>query len=388
MRQSKFKTVLFCVAIFLTTLMSMQDSAILPIADALYHAFPGKDFVVNFAITGPSIIFFFSSLIAPAFLKVMSKKNTLLVTCIVFTVSCIAGTFYMSLPLLLIIRVIAGFCCGIQMVVSIDLITEYFENQTVRTTVIGLYNAAQAGVGAIVGIIAGNFAVKGWEHVFDLYWINILMTILVILFVPSKSGEYSEEKEEEKNASGKLPAAFWKSVINFALFCIVYGPLYFMAALYIAENNLGNEAYAGLATSFGTIGSALICLAFGIIYKKFKFKSSLMSYIILVAGLFVCAFVPDKTVFLIISVFGGFGYGAMITYQFSNISNIVEHTNVTKAISYVNAFNAVGLFFCSYVLTAMINIVGSVTKCMFVYGFVAVVLLIFEIFTTKTMKQI
>lgn len=386
--QSKAKMILFCITIFLTALVSQHESGIFPIAGALYEAFPDSTMAINFVISGPSLLMLFASLLVPYIYKVLSKKTALIITCTVFAASAICATFAMSLPLLITYRTIGGFCIGFQQVIALDMVTDYFlEDEKARATVVGLYNASQAGIGAILGIVAGNLAVNGWENVFKAYWVAIPITILVVCFVPNiRNSVQSADKAEEKSGE-KVPmgSKFMISVVNFMIYTVIYAPLFMMAAVYVSENALGNEAYSGLISSVGTVGSLICCLTFGLFYKKLRMKTSLISYVIMAAGLFVAFLVPNSTVFIVINVVCGGAYGLLLSYQYANASAIVAPQNTTKAISYITALNALGFFVCTYVTTWIMGITGGITGSCAVYGVVAVVCLIIEVINTKRM---
>lgn len=391
MKQSKTKMILFCATIFLTAFVSQCDAAILPIAGVLYEVFPNSTFAVNFIISGPMLLMLISSLAVPYMYKFMSRKKALLVTCIVFFASCACATIAMSLPLLVFYRTISGICIGLQQVIAVDSVTGYFmDDEKLRATVVGLYNAAQAGIGAVLGIVAGNLAVHGWQNVYHAFWIMIPVIVLVLMFIPDQDTQLQAVEKEEKNEAERVPmgSKFMISVVNFTIFSMIYAPLYSMASVYITENALGNEAYAGLVTSVAMVGSALCCAAFGMVYKTLRARTSLISYAIMAAGLIGIFFVRDSTVFLVVNIVVGGSYGLMISYQYANLSVIVAPQNITKAVSYVTALNSLGFFVTTYVTTALMGVTGGgVASVSLIYGIVAVVCLVVELFNTKGMEK-
>ena len=110
-----------------------------------------------------------------------------------------------------------------------------------------------------------------------------------------------------------------------------------MTSVYIAENNLGNEALAGLAGSVGTIGSGVFCLLFGFVYSKLKARTSLISYAGMALGLLGMYFIKGPVIFLIICTVAGATYGFLYSYMFTQVTLLVAPEDANRAISYLTA---------------------------------------------------
>ena len=388
MKTNKTKMILFLVAIFLTNLVTQHEGAIMPIAAALYNAFPENEMAVNFMISGPSIIFLFSSLLVPTLYKFFKRKTLLLAACIIFQIMAICAVITNGLWQMVTYRAIGGVCIGITQVVSVDIVASYFGDEKQRAWAMGLYNAAQAAIGVVFGIVAGQLAVSGWQNVYNVFWPNIIMILLVILFVPSQMDDEGNNANAQKaTRTGKhMGSRFWISSVNFMIMSIIYAPLYMMAAVYVAENGLGNEAFAGLITSLGTVGSMTLCLLFGLLYKIFAEKTTVLSYILMAICLIVAFLFPNKVVFMIVSLLGGGAYGLELSYQYSHLPNVVPKENVTLAVSLITALNAFGMFLTTYVTTALQKVVSTVTAVSMIYGIVCLVCLVLEFINANRMK--
>lgn len=391
---SKGKQILFYIAIFLTNIIVMHDYVILPIVNTLYELFPDSTAGVNFIVSGPALFALVSSLAVPYILNHISKKKLLGITCIVFTVSSISEAAVVALPYMIFTRSVCGFCYGVVQVAAIDIMADYFTDENRRASFMGIYNASMAAVGALMGLIAGNLAVTGWKNVYHTYWLAVPMTLLVLFCVPNLQKPLDPSADEASavpSAGRKVPmgSKFWMMLLTFVLFSICYTPMFMMPAVYIAENGLGNEALAGLAASVGTIGSCLCCLGFGFLFRKFKARTSLISYVVLAAGLLGMYIFPDKNIFIVICTVSGGAYGMLFSYVFANGPSIVAPENISKAISFLTAGNGFAMFAGTYIVTGLMGAVPThgIRAVTLILGIVVGVCFVIEFVNTGRMEK-
>lgn len=390
----KIKHYLFLIAICLTSIVVMQDYVVTPVANALYELFPDSVGGVNFILSGPYIVSFFAALLAPNLLKFTSKKTLLSITCVVFTVCAIGEIAILSLPYMIAMRCICGFCYGIVQVIALDIAADYFVDENKRASFMGIYNAMMALIGAAMGMVAGNLAVSGWQNAYLTYWVAVPMTILVILFVPklqSLSQSQAEENTEAAPAAGKasMGSRFWIALITVFIFSVCYTPMSMLASLYVSENALGNEAVSGLAASLGTVGSCVCCLAFGFLYSKLKGRTSMISFVAMTLGLLGMYFLPSKYLFLTICTLCGGGYGMFFSYAYAHIPSIVPPQNMSRAISLVTAVIGLASFLGTYVITGLMEIMPAhtITSTCVVLGIVLAITTVLEFINTRKVKE-
>ena len=70
---TKGKKILFLVALMMTTFVTMGDNLLYPITSNIYGEFYENIGLTNYVVSGPLLLIFVVSLIAPAFLKKMTK---------------------------------------------------------------------------------------------------------------------------------------------------------------------------------------------------------------------------------------------------------------------------------------------------------------------------
>lgn len=390
---SKGRQTLFYIALLLTNVIVMHDYVVVPLANTLYELFPNSTAGVNFIISGPAIIMFIASLLVPYLLKFISKKKLLSIVCIVFTVASIFEAAIVSLPYMIFTRSVCGFCYGIVQVVAIDIAADYFVDEDKRASFMGIYNAAMAAIGALMGVLAGNLAVTGWKNAYLTYLLAIPMTILVVFFVPdmkTSSDTAVEEQAADETKAEKVPmgSRFWIMLITFVAFNICYTPMMIMSSVYIAENSLGNEAVAGLAASLGTVGSCICCLGFGFLFSKLKARTSLLSFTVMTLGLLTMHFCPNTNLFLVICVLCGGSYGILFSYVYANAPSIVAPQNTSRAISLLTAGTGFAGFVATYIVTGLMQVVTphTVTAVALIFGIIVAVCLVIEFFNTGRMK--
>ena len=390
-KMSKPKFILFCAALILTHVISMHDMVIYPIVNNLYEMFYENMAGVNFIISGPAIFMFAASLLAPYLMKFIDKKSLLIICCVIFAVFSIGGSAVVSVPYIIAARSICGFVYGIVQVVVIGIVADHFLDDNKRATFMGVYNAGMAGIGAAMSAVAGVLAVNGWRNAYYTYLISIPMLLLVIFFVPriQSSLEAAQEAAPRAAAAGKarFGAKFWIMLINFFVLCVAYTPMMMMTSVYIAENNLGNEALAGLAGSVGTIGSGVFCLLFGFVYSKLKARTSLISYAGMALGLLGMYFIKGPVIFLIICTVAGATYGFLYSYMFTQVTLLVSQEDANRAISYLTAIYAASIFLGPYVTTWIMGMVGnSITVASLIFGIICVVCLVVDFINTSKMR--
>jgi len=387
---SKVKHYLFLLAIILTNIVIMHDYVVMPVANNLYEAFPDGVAGVNFILSGPAVFLFFGSLIAPMLFSKVHKKVLLVISCAVFAVASVFGASVVSLGYIIACRSICGLACGFVQVIALDIVADYFVDENKRASFLGIYNAGMAGIGAIMGVVAGNLAVSGWQNAYLTYWAAIPMVLLVIFYVPKlNSAAATAEESEESGKKEPMGGRFWIMLVNYVLLNLCYTPMMFMASVYIAENGLGNEAVSGLAASLGTVGSCVCCLAFGFLFSKLKARTSLISYAVMTLGLLGMFILPNQFVFLAICTLCGGAYGMIFSYAYAVGPSIVTLQNISKAISYLTAGSGLAMFAGTYVVTAIMNVTPqhTVGAASLILGVVCAICLVVEFINTGKMKE-
>lgn len=384
---SKGKELLFFLAIILTNVVVMHDFVIYPITNTLYKIFPNQTAGVSVIVSGPAIVMVIVSLLVPYLLKQINKKHLLSIACIIFACASIGGSAISSVPYMIVCRLLCGFAYGIVQVVAMDIIACYFFDENKKASFMGIYNTGMSIIGIIMSLLAGNLALVSWQNTYKAYYLAIPMVILVLLFVPNlKASEAAETIESDSSSKSSMGSCFWIMLMDYLIFAIGYGgALSMLVSLYVFENNLGNEAYVGMLTSINTLGSAIFCILFGFIYSRLKTRTSILHYIILTISIAAMAFIPNKTVLIIVEFLGGAAYGMQFSYMYSQGTSIVPPENISKAISYISAATGLAMFITPHLFTAAMGITGSFTALLPILAVLLIICVVVEFINTSKM---
>lgn len=363
LKLTKGRTVLFLITLFLTNVALMADMVIIPAADGLFSTFDNVG-LVNFILSGPAFISIFSAILCGKLMEHFNKKVLLTFGFALFTVGAVFGGAAESIYYVLAMRCLVGVAMGFVNAAAMALIAEVYVEEGKRSTIMGIFNASMAGVGAVIGLIAGYFAVDSWRSVFKVYWVAVPILVLVILFIPSINKKQEEETTGEKKA-GSGDTGYLVHFVPFILACIavnmIYMVVYYQIALYVSEAGIGNESVAGVLSSLGTVGSCLACLAFGATYSKLKRSAVIPSYALLFLTYAVLLLTKNVVAAGIACTLMGAAYGNAFSYYFMRGTVIVPPQKADFAMGIITAAGGFGMFISTYMVTGLQKIMGITT---------------------------
>jgi len=355
LKLSKSRTVLYLAALFLTNVAFMADQVLVPALSDIYDAFPGQVNLVNFVSSGPALIAIFSSLFCAKLMQHQSKKTILVWVYGLFTVASIAGVAVVNIYYMMAMRAIVGFCYGITNVAAIAMLAQSYDDDKSRSTMIGVYNAFMAIIGALMGLAAGYFAAISWKSVFLVYWISVPIWILIVLFVP-KTPVDKPRNEEEAAASAKekinprtmIPLCLSFLVIN-SIYCVVF----YQVSLYVTQQNIGGPSVTGVLSAVGTVGSAVAGLMFGLTNRWLKRGAIIPSYALLAACYMILLVAPNLPATITSCTVMGFAFGNSYSYFYNRYTIIVPPSKIPLSMSIYSAVNGVGMFIATYLSTGL-----------------------------------
>lgn len=352
---SRGKMILFLAALFLTNVAVMSDMVIIPAIGNIYAVFGDSINLVNYIVSGPSLMFVFSSLLCGKLMQYFSKKTLLIFSYGLFTVASIMGVFIESALYMAVMRTLVGMSMGIVNVAAVSMIPEVFDDEKKRSSLMGIYNSAMAGVGAILGLVAGYFAAVSWQMVFKVYWISVPILLMIILFIPMTAPEGINKNEDKTSVKKEslLSISFVALSLGMAIISMVYMVVYFQISVYVAENGIGNESVAGILSSLGTIGSAVACFVFGLTYTKLKRATIIPSYFMIGLCFALLYFQPSYIIGIIACTLMGAAYGNAFSYYLMRTTVIVPPSQVSKALGVMTAANGIGMFASTYFATML-----------------------------------
>lgn len=357
---SKIKTLLFMIAASLSTVSIMSDMVIVPSIANIYQVFGDKINLVNYIVSGPALIMVITSLIAAKLMQKVSKKNLIIVGFAIFVVGSVGGILIEDAVYMAVMRTLVGISMGVISVCVMALISEVFVEEAKRSVMMGIYNAAMASVGAVLGIVAGFVASQSWQSVFKVYWISVPILIAMIFWLPQTPTEQEAmDVKEKKEKESIISFNFSMLMVTFIVLNIVYCVVYYQIAIYVAETGIGNEATVGLLSALGTVGSAVCCALFGLIYNKLKHGSLVLSYIGIGVGFTILYFAPSIPFAMVGCTIMGGAYGLGMSCCFMEATIVVPPSRISLSISIASAVLGIGTFSSTYFATILKSIIKT-----------------------------
>lgn len=391
---SKSRKTLFLIALLLTNIAVMGDNLLYPITANIYGEFYENIGITNYVVSGPLIIIFLVSLIAPKLLEKMSQKTMLIIGGVIFAVSTIFGVIVPSIVYMAVMRTFTGVGQALINVAAMSLIAAAYDDEQEVGAAMGLYNSFMPVIGVIFGLVSGVLAVGGWRRAYYGYLSSILMVIMIILFIPSTKPENpmkEDKKADSKTGKRPLPAFFWVSIIVFLLIVISFNMMAFYVSFYVSEHALGNESMAGMMSTMISVGSMIFCFLYAKIYEKLKYHTMTLAIVGLSAALFLLYFLPSLPVTVISLILVGGTYGLALTFCYAIGAEIAPPEQVDAAIGYVTATYAIGGFVSTYISTWLMDILqtnGTITPTLIVPALIMIPALVIHLIFSKKNKII
>ena len=359
-KMRKGHMILCLIALFLSNVAIMADMVIIPIADNLFKTY-GNPTVINFILSGAAFLSVFTAMACAKLLYKFSKKTILIVSMILFAVGSIFGAAVDNIYYMLIMRILVGVAMGFVNATAMPLIAELFDDEGARGKAMGFFNASMAGIGAVISVVAGIFAVNGWREVFKVYWISVPILILMILFIPMTPPDKEEVQENGGTVTPKKP--YLSHQIGLLLSCfaynLIYAVIYYQVSVLVAEQGYGNESVAALLSTLGTVGSCILCILFGALYSKLKRATIIFGYVGLCLSYLLLYLASGPVMAGIACTLCGASYGYGFSYFFLRCTVVVPKERVSSSISMTTAIGGFGMFLSTYACTMLQKLLGT-----------------------------
>lgn len=386
-------SILGLAAIFCVNLAYMADLVIIPAADSIYAVFGDAPvWVLNFILSGPQLITIFSALLAPSLSRQFSKKHIIITAFAVFTIAASSCGFILNVYYIALMRAIVGFCNGILMSTAMAFLAElYWQDEAKCSAVMGYYNSSMNGFGIVLPLLAGVLCVRQWNLVFYEYLLGIPILLLMFFTLPDTPPEKMQEASSENQAGDeKLPML---RIVSMLISIVVLGTVFnfatYQSSMYLAENQLGDAAVAGVMSSIGCVAGVVAGLFFGKAYEKLKQNLIIVIYLLLALGYVGISFVLSAFWFGICLFVMGLAYGASMSYYFAYATTFVPESKNSTVTGWITAGVSVGTFLCTYVssfLQATLGIDTLLGLCP-IYAGIAGIGVLMTFVCTKTLNK-
>lgn len=273
-KQNKRRQLLLIAAVCFSSWGYMSDSAVIPLASAIYAEFPGASvFIQNFVLSGSCLVAIPFALLSGILTRYISKKRILLCSMTLFMLGGIGGFFSNSIEFLALTRALDGASDGISVTVAGALIAELFDDETLRGHVYGWNQAASAVFGVLMSMFAGWAVVHiGWRYAFLIHLIDFGSLFLVLRYVPDVPVSRQEDRKKRQGLKtrGHQLRLVLATLAVYLLFTILCSQVFYTIDLYISEMGIGNAMLSGTASAVMTVVMCVVDLIFGVFYMKTK----------------------------------------------------------------------------------------------------------------------
>ncbi len=365
------------IALALSSMCTLGDMVINPIAAALYEVFAGQsEALINFGITGPALVGLPFGILAGILCDRMDKKLVMVVGFAIFVVSaCFGGVT--NLPLFVTLRCFAtGVGWGITNTAALSILAVMYKDEAEHGKFVGWYNMVMSVMGAIMAFVAGILAVGGWTHAFWVYYISVPVLVMLIVFLPSMKPAAKAADSSNGESAEAVEAGWWKPLVPLTI-QVFFAALGFfvslyMVGLYVTGAGIGDEAFIGTLSSISTIATAITSVVFGTLYAKFKNAVYLPGLFIMGACYLVMSFFPSQIVAIVCIALLGLLWPTYFCYFYTRCTELVPASKAGTATSIVALSDGLAATGCSYLLTYCMGITGSAVSAWAIPGVIMI----------------
>lgn len=300
------------------------------------------------------------------------KRLLLAVSAVLFLIGGM-GPFFLhdSIWIILFFRALLGIASGIAFPLSVDLVVDFFEGKE-RRTMTGFVSATVSVSGVIFQMLGGYLAGINWTYTFLAYGISIVFVIVWAVLLPEpKRMEKVAVEQEADHASKKLSGGVYLVDILFGLFFLLWYVMPNNGAMVLIGEGLAVPAQIGAAFSMITVGSFVVSVLHGPMFKVFKFSLLPISFALGAIGLYICYVATTMPLYVAGITFTGLGMGMIVPATMTKVVCMSSYTASPKAISLAYFAMGIGGFLQPIVFSLFgVNGIGRMP---FLYGAIAMI---------------
>ena len=386
----KWQLILTLTALFLSSMCTMGDLVVSPVAASIYNSFDDSpEWLVNLGVTGPALFGLPFGLVTGFLCDRVDKKKIMVTGFTIFAISAVFGAMYDNVYYFVSMRLLAtGVGWGITNTAALSILADLFVDETEHGKYVGWYNSAMSIIGAALSYGAGIVANGTWQNAYVMYAMAIPVLIMLIAFLPNfpPSRPTAEAVKEIEGVSMSSAAAlaramfhqrskeveeggWWRKLASLSLQVFLVATLYFiilyLISIYVAYTGVGDESYSGTLMSIMTICTATSSLMFGRVYKHLKDRVYIPALFIIGAVFLMLAFFPIAPVVTVALAAAGIAWPFYFCYFYTHCTQIVPTSKQSTATSIVAAANGLAVAASSFLLMGAIDATGG--KCLDAY---------------------
>lgn len=264
--------------------------------------------LIGLIATLPSLALIPTVLLCGKLAETMSKKTLFYIGVIIFLIGGIGAIFTKDIVSLLVCRAIVGLGSGFCILLVTGLIPDYYEGHALEN-MMGIVVGGAGVLGFVQANLAGLLGATSWQTAYWLHLLAIIPMLMVMFFLPSKPTVTAAQGAPGEKAP-LAPVVYLYFLVCLIIFMSMM-VLWTQVSVFIAAENLGSVASAGLAASlisaFSFVGSILFGKLFGTL-KQFTIATTIACATI---GFFIVATAGSFPMVLAGIAFYGFAMGLL-----------------------------------------------------------------------------
>ena len=331
------------------SILLMSHLAISPVIPNLYNFYHTNNPNIGLAsveslATLPAMMITIFVLLSNGVIKLIGKKNTVLLGLILIFIFGIVPAFTTNFKVVLISRLLLGAGIGLFNSLSISMISDFFDEEH-RGTIIGLRTAFLNIGKALTTFISGYLLIYGIQYTFLVYALALPIFIIFLLFVPNA----------ENVNNKKVSIKFHKETIVLTLLTFLVGISYMGATIKIptllAERYHYQPDVARNLLTILALSGILSGVIFGILVKRFKNLTLPIMLSFMTVGSVLFALTNNIIIFYIAAIFIGISFVGTMSFNFFYISNKLDNKFINFATSVILVGGNIGVILTPVVLT-------------------------------------
>ena len=331
------------------SILLMSHLAISPVIPNLYNFYHTNNPNIGLAsveslATIPAMMITIFVLLSNGVIKLIGKKNTVLLGLILIFIFGIVPAFTTNFKVVLISRLLLGAGIGLFNSLSISMISDFFDEEH-RGTMIGLRTAFLNIGKALTTFISGYLLIYGIQYTFLVYALALPIFIIFLLFVPNA----------ENVNNKKVSIKFHKETIVLTLLTFLIGISYMGATIKIptllAEKYHYQPDVARNLLTILALSGILSGVIFGILVKRFKNLTLPIMLSFMTVGSVLFTLANNIIIFYIAAIFIGISFVGTMSFNFFYISNKLDNKFINFATSVILVGGNIGVILTPVVLT-------------------------------------
>ncbi|MGE4276031.1 MAG: MFS transporter, partial [Lawsonibacter sp.] len=311
--------------------------------------------MVQMLITAPILAQTPVTLFSGVFCRYASKKQLLMLACVLFMAGGLPPYFVHAFPVILLMRCVYGAGIGLVVPLTASLVMEYFQGSE-RAAVMGLNSAVGMLGGAFYTYVGGQLSVIGWQYCFLAYLIGLPVLLTTALLLPSGAKETKSVQTEVKHR--RLPAVVFVVALTSLVYLVFYFAYTNYISLFVASTGLGNASHSGISYSIVNTCGFLGGLCFGGLSRRAGCRMLPISVAVTTQGFFILGMSQSLPVLYSGSVLIGVGLSWFLPQTQLMIGAAVTQEACTYAYGVNGAISNAGQFLSALVLGPCAAVLG------------------------------